>query len=253
MNSRGTFTVSGFESDPRKVVQVHSSLRTSANASVNVGRDLSYQAARRMVGEPSWAICRWAQSVTREKRPNSAGVPSQTIASLSLEPQALAHLLEGCLHLPAPYKPRDDPLGLRAEIGAKERLSPKLFTRITDQEPTQGHGGQARGVPEGGVRDHLDTTPFSTIPLGNYHGPPLRTRIFGHYGKVWQTLALEPRPSHLMGASWRGRLVESRIQPQATDEGDRVGEASAALEQFERCVSAIGDGHDLPLWVPAPH
>src|SRR5215208_3246359 len=74
MNSRGPFTVSGFESDPRKVVQVHSSLRTSANASVNVGRDVSYQAARRMVGEPSWAICRWAKSVTREKRPNSAGV-----------------------------------------------------------------------------------------------------------------------------------------------------------------------------------
>ena len=73
MKARGTFTVSGSESNPRKVVQVHSSLPTSANASVNVGRDLSYQAARRMVREPSWAICRWAKSVTREKRLNSAG------------------------------------------------------------------------------------------------------------------------------------------------------------------------------------
>jgi hypothetical protein len=73
MKARGTFTVSGSEGNPRKVVQVHSSLRTSANASLNVGRDLSYQAARRMVREPSCAICRWAKSVTREKRLNSAG------------------------------------------------------------------------------------------------------------------------------------------------------------------------------------
>ena len=64
--------MSDSESDPRKVVQLHSSLRTSAKASVSVGRDLSYQAARRMVREPSCAICRWAKSVTREKRLNSA-------------------------------------------------------------------------------------------------------------------------------------------------------------------------------------
>jgi hypothetical protein len=65
--------VSGSESDPLKVVQAHSSLRTSANASVNVGRDLSYQAARRMVGEPACAIRRWAKSLTSENRPNKAG------------------------------------------------------------------------------------------------------------------------------------------------------------------------------------
>jgi hypothetical protein len=56
-----------------------------------------------------------------------------------------------------------------------------------------------------------------------------------------------------MGASWRSRLVEGSIQAQAADEGDRVPQPAAAIEQFERCVSAIGDGYDLALWVPAPY
>jgi hypothetical protein len=54
-----------------------------------------------------------------------------------------------------------------------------------------------------------------------------------------------------MGALWRGRLVESSIQTQAGDEGDRVGEASAALEQFERCVGAISDGQEASTSNPS--
>jgi hypothetical protein len=124
MKDRGTFTVSVSESDPRKVVQVHSSLRTSAaNASVNVGRDLSYQAARWMVREPSCAICRWAKSVTREKRLNRAGAVRRIAFSdhclCVSNPKRWLYLLKGGFHLPAPYKPRDDPLGLRAKIGAQ--------------------------------------------------------------------------------------------------------------------------------------
>jgi hypothetical protein len=56
-----------------------------------------------------------------------------------------------------------------------------------------------------------------------------------------------------MGASWRSRLVEGGIQPKAGgDEGDRIGELAAALEQFERRVGAIGYCHDLSLRIPAP-
>jgi hypothetical protein len=102
---------------------------------------------------------------------------------LRLESQPLTHLLKGGFHLPAPYEPRDDPLGIGAEIGAKERLSPELSFRITDQNSTQRHGRQARAVPQGGVRDHLHNTLLGAIPVGDYYGTPLRTRIFGHYGE----------------------------------------------------------------------
>src|SRR5215218_4655251 len=50
-----------------------------------------------------------------------SGAPDSLLRPLPLrlEAQALAHLLEGGFHLPPPYKPRDDLLGLRAEIGAQ--------------------------------------------------------------------------------------------------------------------------------------
>jgi len=75
----------------------------------------------------------------------------------------------------------------------------------------------------------------------------------GHLGKVWQPLAFEARPSYLTGASWRSRFIEGSIQAQAGDEGDRIGELAALVEQFERCVRPIGYGHDLALWIPAPY
>ena len=86
--------MSDSESDPRKVVQLHSSLRTSAKASVNVGRDLSYQAARRMVREPSCAICRWAKSVTREKRLNSAPLSAIPLCNYTTELHCVLDLLK---------------------------------------------------------------------------------------------------------------------------------------------------------------
>jgi hypothetical protein len=55
-----------------------------------------------------------------------------------------------------------------------------------------------------------------------------------------------------MGASWRSRFVEGGIQPQAGDEGDRIGELAASVEQFERGVGTIGYCHDLALRIPAP-
>ncbi len=70
---------------------------------------------------------------------------------LCLEPQALTHFLESDLHLPASYEPRDDPLGLRIEISAKESLGLEFFfffLRIADQHPAQRHRRQPRAVPE---------------------------------------------------------------------------------------------------------
>jgi hypothetical protein len=105
-----------------------------------------------------------------------SGAPDSLLRALPLrfEPQALTHLLKGGFHLPAPYKPRDDPLGIGAEIGAKERLSSELSLRITDQDPAHRHGRQARGVPKRAV---LETTSTEYAPQRHTNGPlPM-----GHY------------------------------------------------------------------------
>src|SRR5215208_4321236 len=106
-------------------------------------------------------------------------------------------------------------------------------------------------MPHGSIRNYLYPALCATVPVGYRAGPPDGGRTFRDHREIRQPLALQARPSHLMGASWRGRLVEGSIQAQAGDEGNRFSEFAAAVEQFERCVSAIGDGYYLSPWVPA--
>src|SRR5918992_1594049 len=108
-------------------------------------------------------------------------------------------------------------------------------------------------MPHGSIRDYLHRAFCAAVPVGYRDGPPEGCTIFRDHREIRQPLALQARPSHLMGASWRGRLVEGGIQAQAGYEGDRFSEFAAALEQFERGVSAIGDGYYLSVWVPASH
>src|SRR5215212_3691218 len=172
---------------------------------------------------------------------------------LSLKSQALTYFLKGGLHLPTPYEPGDDPLRIDTKIGAKKRLDPELSARVSDQHPTQRHGGQARAVPDSGIRDYLYQTLFFAVPVAHRDCPPDSGRIFGNDREVRQPLAFEARSSHLAGVAWWSRFVKSSIQAQAGNEGDRVSQTSAAVEQLERGVGAIGDGDDLALWVPASH
>src|ERR671915_371886 len=100
-----------------------------------------------------------AFSPTPERR-RMSGEPSPTKLlfrplPLGLEAKALADLLEGSLHLPAHNKPADDLLRLGSEVGAQQSLSLELLLRVTDQDPTQGHGGQTRAVPERRPRNDL--------------------------------------------------------------------------------------------------
>src|SRR5215207_8152500 len=172
---------------------------------------------------------------------------------LRLQSQALAYFLEGRLHLPASDEPGNDPLRLGTKIGAEERLGPELCSGVSDEHPTQRHGGQARAVPNSGIGDHLyRTLPFA-VPVAHRDGPPDGGRVFGNDREVRQPLTFEARSSHLAGVAWWSRFVKSGIQAQAGNQGDRVSQALAAVEQLERGVGAIGDGDYLALWVPASH
>jgi hypothetical protein len=173
---------------------------------------------------------------------------------LDLKSQALAYLLKVGLHLPSSHEPGDDALRLGTKISAKKRLGPELSLGVSDEHPTQGHGGQeARAVPNSGSRDHLYRTLFFAVPVAQRDGPPDGGRVFGDHREVRQPLTFEARSSHLAGVAWWSRFVKSGIQAQARNEGDRVSQTSSAVEQLERGVGAIGDGDDLALWVPASH
>src|SRR3954447_18439558 len=108
-------------------------------------------------------MCWWAKRVTSEKSPNSAGVvrrdgsPDRFLRPmpLRLEDQALPGFLRGRFHLPTPGEPGDDLRRLRVEVGTKEGLGFEFASWITNQHPTQGHGGQLRAVPDRRARDDL--------------------------------------------------------------------------------------------------
>src|SRR5215213_1863579 len=53
--------------------------------------------------------------------------------------------------------------------------------------------------------------------------------------------------------TWRSWLVESGIEPQAGDEGDRLGEPPTAIQELQGRIPAVGHSHDLALGIPAPH
>jgi hypothetical protein len=156
------------------------------------------------------------------------------------------------LQLPAHHQPTEYLLRIGIEVGTQKCLCLELSFRVADQRPAHGHGEQAGRVPHGRRRSDLDRALPAPIPVSDLGWLPNGGRVFGYLRKVGQALALETWSSSLSRTSWRSRLVEGGIQTQASDEGDRVGELAAVLQQFERCLSAISDGYYLSVWIPAP-
>ena len=59
-----------------------------------------------------------------------------------------------------------------------------------------------------------------------------------------QSLSLDARPSNLSGQSLRRRFVESCVESQPGDEGDRLCQGLAEVEQFEGGVTTVCDHDD---------
>src|SRR5215211_2706220 len=164
-----------------------------------------------------------------------------------------AHLLEGHLQLPAHHKPTYDLLRVSIEVCTQQSLGFERSFGIADQDPTDGHGEQARGVPHGCCRSDLDHALPAAVPVGDLGRLPNGVRLFGYLRKVGQPLALEARPPPLPRTTWRSRFVEGAIQPQTGDEGHRLAQRSTARKQLQRGVGAVGYGHYLALWGPPPY
>ncbi len=191
------------------------------------------------------AMCRWAKSVTSENRADRA--PERSVGSLAranavarLEPEAPPGFLEGCLHLPAfagvsriargsaPDRRRG-----RCTTAGPPGSRTLLAGRGSTPAGAKARRASPRAVPHRRVEERLNDELFSAIPTGHHDRVPTDGRIFDHHRKVRQSLPLEarrsaPPPTRL--SEW-GRLVEDVIlQAQAGDEGDRVGEPSAAVQ-----------------------
>src|SRR5215207_6720898 len=160
-----------------------------------------------------------------------------------------AHLLEGHLKLPAHHKPTQDLLRISVEVCAQEGLGfePSLGSRIrTQRTGTAGKPVEYHTAVFEAISTMRSPLPYQLAILVGFQ------TVFVSWATSERLGSRSPLRRGLpiwTGASWRSRFVEGGIQTQAADEGDRIGELAAALEQFERCVSAIGYGHDLALGV----
>ena len=72
----------------------------------------------------------------------------------------------------------------------------------------------------------------------------------------WQAGSLEPGPSWLARQPWGRRLIEGSIQPQAGDvqagdEGDRLSQRLAKMQQLEDGIAAVFQEHQGAVGQPA--
>jgi hypothetical protein len=107
-------------------------------------------------------------------------------------------------------------------------------------------------VPNRRLRSDFDRPLPAPIPVSDLGGLPNGARSLRHHRKVRHSLALEAGPPYLAATAWRGRLVERSVQLQTADEGDLAFRLTAAVEELQGCVSAVGDGHYLSFGIPVP-
>ena len=66
-----------------------------------------------------------------------------------------------------------------------------------------------------------------------------------------QARSLEPGPSLLARQPWGCRLIEGGIQPQAGDEGDRLSQRLAKMQQLQDGVAAVSQERQGAVGQPA--
>ena len=101
------------------------------------------------------------QGEETEQRWGRAGDRTIGPLALGLDAQVGPHLVEGHFELPAQDEPGEDLLGIGFEVGTEQGLGGELLQGVANQDPADGHGREARRVPE----RRLGADRNRTIPL----------------------------------------------------------------------------------------
>jgi hypothetical protein len=116
--------------------------------------------------QSGWQVVRPEGNEREQTKQSRSGAHDREVGPLALgfDAKMGAAFLERDLELPARDEPLEDIDRSGIEIGAEEGLRCKLAARIADQQPSDGHGGQAAVVPDRGAGGDLDETIGAAVP-----------------------------------------------------------------------------------------
>jgi hypothetical protein len=117
--------------------------------------------------------------------------------------------------LPAPDEIRQD-LG-RSQLLVRRQQSLRLEAPfgIAHQDPSDGHDGLPRVIPNGHLRGDLDMSISFAVPICHGHRRPVRRGVSQDLLQDWPPPTLLAGPSVLPGLTGWGRLREGRVESQA--------------------------------------
>ena len=155
-----------------------------------------------------------------------------------------SNLLEGDFNPPTKYEPLDHLDGVNRGLGAQQRLRLQLTEWVLDEYPSDRYRGPAPAIPVCGLRYQLKCAGGSIV-LDHRHAIPVHIVVAGEVDERGQSLSLDARTSDLSGQSDWWRFVECRVESQPGDEGDRLCQGLAEVEQFECGVVTVCDHDDV--------
>ena len=170
--------------------------------------------------------------------------------ALGLHAQVGPRLPEGDLQLPAQHKPLQDLGRVRRRVGTEQGLRGEDALGVSDQHPANEHGGLARAVPDRCLGGEFHRAGGAVIP-GHHGTGPSHVDRFKQGFERGSPCAFQRRPTVLTRLTgWRWR-VQGGVQTQSGDEGNRLGQRLAAVEQVQHGIAVVAPQHQGPMGQPA--
>src|SRR5512135_161544 len=168
---------------------------------------------------------------------------------LRLYAQMSTDLMKGHFHRPSQHKPLQDSLGTSLLISAQQRLRIELSLWVPNKHPTDRHRGQSVVIPDSRFAGQFDRACGPAIP-GHSETLPDSARIGESLRQGWLTRSLLTGTPIGSWVAHRSRLIESGVQAQTGNHGDRLDHPGCTGEQFKHRVATVGDDHQLVLRQP---
>ena len=169
-------------------------------------------------------------------------------------------LLKRHLDPPAHHDPVQDLLRGGVQIGTEERGT-TLFLRVPYQDPANGHGGHARGIPQRGAGE--DPEPFTLAPVP-LHGRLLPGRVGAGRPRFSGSVAVSPWwacaracPAAVEPGGDRARHPSATARPSSPDWPHTPGPAPRRQSRHPPLIPGAVRGASAafasPSAAPSPH